>query len=208
LGIFISLYYLLNNNILKFLFFSISALLLHPWTFIYYIIPIIYTIITSKKYVKNNVFKNKQLIVIFIILIIYYLTFSNNPLKSIIITILTFKKYDNFWNESIFLYNYLYGGFLSNVFYILLSIIGILIIYNYKDFKYNFINNLNVIILFLYLISDDFIKSRLIYNYPFYLFASIGTNHIITKYHSYKNLKLLIILIFINYYFIYMFNMS
>jgi hypothetical protein len=81
-----------------------------------------------------------------------------------------FAGLSEFWSSSIFNFRLLFGGGISNVLLIALSLIGAL----YLDHEHRFW----VIFLFatslVFLVGDETIKSRLLFNVPFFLLSSFG----------------------------------
>ena len=85
-----------------------------------------------------------------------------------------------FWAASIFGFRYLYGGFLSNILLISLSLIGVYLL------KRGVIAERFLVVYcaassLVFLVGDNSIKARLLYNLPFALFSGIGLHWLLNS---------------------------
>jgi hypothetical protein len=85
-----------------------------------------------------------------------------------------------FWVASIFGFRYLYGGFISNVLLISLSLIGVYLLRRGVVAERLFVVYCAASSL-VFLVGDDTIKSRLLYNLPFALFSGIGLHWLLNS---------------------------
>ncbi len=85
-----------------------------------------------------------------------------------------------FWMSSIFNFRLLYGGGLSNIVLISLSLIGVLLLVGRR-----YENRLWLLFLaatsIVFLIGSETVKRRLLYNAPFFLLASLGLEFLLLK---------------------------
>jgi hypothetical protein len=85
-----------------------------------------------------------------------------------------------FWAASIFGFRYLYGGFISNVLLISLSLIGVCLLKRGVVAERFFVVYCAASSL-VFLVGDDSIKARLLYNLPFALFSGIGLHWLLNS---------------------------
>lgn len=85
-----------------------------------------------------------------------------------------------FWSSSIFNFRLLFGGGTSNIVLISLSLVGLWLLSGRKHE-----NRLWMVLLaatsLVFLVGNDTVKSRLLYNVPFFLLASLGVEFILLK---------------------------
>jgi hypothetical protein len=84
-----------------------------------------------------------------------------------------------FWYTSIFMFRFRYGGFFSNILLLGLALIG----YYYLSFKgiaEEYFSWFLLLTSLVFLFSNEAIKSRLLFNIPFGLYASMGLEKVST----------------------------
>ena len=86
-----------------------------------------------------------------------------------------------FWAASIFGFRLLYGGFESNVLLISLSLIGVYLLKRGVVAERFFVVYC-VASSLVFLVGDDSIKARLLYNLPFALFSGVGLHWLLDSY--------------------------
>ena len=182
LGLFIrALRYKCWINLL--LAFIIGSLIVftHPWTFDQYYLPAVLMgiFVFYNDYKKNNNYINTKMIIFYLIILgfseLVKMTFLHgiSGLSATSSLIKRISNIYNFWQDTTFSFRNIYSGLLSNNIIIFFSIIGSNLL------NINVLLELYFIIFFivsslLFLIGDAMIKSRLLYNLPFGIFASYG----------------------------------
>jgi hypothetical protein len=109
-----------------------------------------------------------------------------------------------FWSSSIFNFRLLFGGGISNVLLLALSLIGALYLYH-ERLEHGFW----VIFLFatslVFLVGDETIKSRLLFNVPFFLLSSFGIENLSSRIRD-KQLLITLLLFSVLMSFTYLFR--
>ncbi len=90
-------------------------------------------------------------------------------------------SFGEFWFTSIYNFRLLYGGFMSSILLLSLATIGLYIIEGNKNIPERFFTILTVLTSLVFLIGDETIKSRLLFNLPIGLFTAIGFLHLNQK---------------------------
>ena len=184
----------------------------HPWTFVQYVATTILTIIVSfyrtrKENDSYEKIKRATIYVAFLgfadfgktILFHGYGSFSANSM-----VLNRISGLPKFWMESIFSFRLLYGGTISVVFLVGLAVLGVYII-EISEFSEIYFIVFLAVTSFLFMISDEMIKSRLLYNVPIGLFAAIGMSGLYRKEFN-ANLKKCFILFVILNLIVYLFR--
>jgi hypothetical protein len=78
----------------------------------------------------------------------------------------------DFWYSSIFSFRFLYGGYMGNVVLFSLGIFGFAVYKSDGIFK-KYLSMFVIVSSIVFLFTDEIIKSRLLYNIPLSVFASI-----------------------------------
>jgi hypothetical protein len=78
-----------------------------------------------------------------------------------------------FWATSIFSFRYLYGGFMSNIFLLSLSLVGIYLLKR-SIVEERFLVIYCALSSLVFFVGDDVIKTRLLFNLPIAIFSGIG----------------------------------
>jgi len=161
--------------------FGILVIFTHPWTFIQYYFTVFITTIILIYIRRKETSFNNDLRYLFIYLLA---TGFFDLYKSIVLDgysgisatstiILGLSEIGNFWANTIFSFRYLYGGLLANLTLIILAIIGLYFL-NSEELPNLFFTIHMIPTSILFVIGNETIKSRLIFNLPIGLFASIG----------------------------------
>jgi len=166
----------------------ISGILLvftHPWTFDQYVATTILTIIVSfyrtrKEEGGYEKIKRSLLYVAFLGLadIFKMLLFHGAGAISASSTLVNkISSLPEFWLDSIFGFRLLYGGMISVIVLVGLAVHGVYLI-RVREFPDIYFTVFPAVTSLLFLIGDETIKSRLLYNVPVGLFAAIGMSHL------------------------------
>ena len=83
-----------------------------------------------------------------------------------------------FWSSSIFSFRYLYGGSISNAPLLFLALIGVFLL-SWRDANHRFWVVFLFVSSLVFLVGDDTIKSRLLFNVPFSFFAALGLDFLV-----------------------------
>lgn len=153
----------------------------HPWTFNQYGTTTILTMIVSfyrtRKEKRNYNYINRTLLYIFflgIVDLIKTLSFHGTGAFSASSTVLTgISNLSEFWFDSIFSFRLRFGGIFSVFVLFCLAVIGVYL-NGLCEFSEIYFTILPAITSLPFLIGDEAIKSRLLYNIPVGLFAAIG----------------------------------
>ena len=182
---------------------SILGILLvftHPWTFDQYATTTILTIIVYFYRMKNeNGGHEKIKRVIIYIVFLGFADFAKTLLfmgvggiSATSSMINRLSSLPEFWLDSIFGFRLLYGGTISVVVLIGLATFGVCLI-KIDEFTDIYFTVFPAVTSLLFLIGDETIKSRLLYNVPIGLFAAIGMSGL-SRWKLNDNLKKCLIL--------------
>jgi hypothetical protein len=160
----------------------------HPWTFDQFLGSVgLFTLLVGYGVWKKRVSKEALL------MLSLYIAFlvSSDVAKGLVFhgvggfqatsTVVSgFAGLSEFWSSSIFNFRFLFGGGVSNVLLLVLSLIGVL----YLD-RERLEHRFWVIFLFatslVFLVGDETIKSRLLFNVPFFLLSSFGVEDLSSR---------------------------
>lgn len=184
-----------KNSQIKFLSGSIVLglflIFTHPWTFVQYIFPFlpffIYILINGKIQKDNNSY-----VIIYVFSIIMMDIFKTVFLKKYggITSTTTISNgliiLKDFWYSNIYSFHFLYDGYLSNIIILLFAIFSIYMI-NQDDPWSKYFLYLTSLTSVIYFITNSTIKTRLLYNLPLEIFASLGLYYISNKLKFYSN---------------------
>jgi len=161
-------------------FFGGLLVYTHPWTMDQYIFPLgLVTLL-----ILYNVYRKKEERYTSLMLIVYLSIIGLFELSKNLIfhgvggfqaantPINAFAGIGEFWSASIFSFRFLFGGLLSSLVPLFFAVIGIY--YLGKDVPSQYFRVLVFASSVVYLIGDDGIKSRILYNLPIGMFAAIG----------------------------------
>jgi hypothetical protein len=181
----------------------------HPWTFDQYIIGLLTVtgFLLILKIRRRESFTELRSLGVFFIFLVFAELLKLCVFKEISGSTLAYSTFfdnillDNFWHSIIFSLRLKYGGYLSNIVPIVLSILGIKILIS-NDFKQHYLTVFQFLTMFGFLIGNEAIKSRLFYNIPLEYFASLGFIWLLLKFKTQNDdLTRLIIVISIVYLF-------
>jgi hypothetical protein len=163
----------------------------HPWTFDQYIIGLL--VVTGLLFLLKMI--RREPFIEFRSLGIFFMFLAFAELLKIIIfkgvsgseaisyTLLDNISFDAFWYSMIFSFRLKYGGYLSNIIPVILSILGIKILTN-NVFKQHYFQVFQSLTLIGFLIGNEAVKSRLFYNIPLEYYASLGFIWLLLKYKT------------------------
>lgn len=153
----------------------------HPWTLDQYVASL--AVITGLYWYRNRITgKNKQtlnMLTLYLgtLVISELIKLSMGDFGGVAATTSTvvnqFISLSKFWYSSIFNFKLLYGGFMSNLLLILLAIIG-QHYFTLEGVKDDYFRWFLILTSLMYILTSGNIKSRLLYNIPFGLYASMG----------------------------------
>jgi|GEM_PF-4174574 hypothetical protein len=177
--------------------FSILLNLSHPYTFIQYT-GILFLAVLYYRFIGKN--QNNR--------VVDYVFFGTLILVEVLKTWLVVGLsggnisdtavgkviwFSRFWWNTFFSNQILYGGYLSNISVILLAIVGLYFI-GFDSFEKIFLNFLVITPSMLYLIGNETIKGRLLYNTPLGVFAAFGVSFLSSKYKIQKDLLVMLVM--------------
>lgn len=153
----------------------------HPWTFIQYYATIFVAIAVSyyhhRKEGKEQEYL-KPMVSYLALLAVAELVKSQlfNGVGGVAATstvVNSLAGLSEFWFSSIFSFRLLFGGFMSNIILLILAIIGAYLM-NYEKIQERFLAALLALTTVVFLIGNETIKARLLYNIPIGPFAALG----------------------------------
>jgi len=160
------------------------AVFTHPWTFIQYYVALGGYLLYRYFILKQS--EGKDIILIYlgvtrlVDLIKGVFLKGLEGLGSIALTATQLTNISLFWNNSIFIYTVKYGGLLSNIIILSLAAIGAFSLINKKSFNL-FLSSVLTTSSLYYLMADEEVMSRLIYNIPLGVLAASGTLLLLRK---------------------------
>jgi len=189
---------LVLSSILGFLLFFT-----HPWTFYQYI-PAMFLIIAISWYRNRDEFPIMttmflcvlSLVLVGIFKVLNFRGFSFFPVFSYILAVS--EGISSFWARNTFIFRLLYGGLLSYVILLSLALIGIYLM-DRKNINELYLTVFLALTSLFFLIGTYMIKSRLLYNIPIGIFASLGFNSIIRLNMSEDLKKILITFVIVTF---------
>jgi len=195
---------LVLSSILGFLLFFT-----HPWTFYQYL-PAIFLTGAISWYRNRDKFPMVtisllcfvSLTLVGIFKVLNFVGFRFFPVFSFILA--TSEGISSFWRGNTFIFRYLYGGLLSYVILLSLALIGIYLM-DRKNINELYLTGFLALTSIFFLIGTNMIKSRLFYNIPIGIFASLGFNSIIRLNIS-EDLKKILITFVILTFTVYLFR--
>jgi len=149
----------------------------HPWTMNQYIVPIAPLIVHGWFKKKEE---NKEELAS---LTLYFLVILSTEIIRLLVlggsdgiggaTSVTSRLVDitEYWYTSLFSFKFLYNGYLSNIIFILLATIGI-ILFTPNNTAKKYLTSSLFFSSIVYLFTNEIIKSRIFYNIPLALYAS------------------------------------
>jgi len=179
------------SSILGFLLFFT-----HPWTFYQYL-PAMFLIIAISWYRNRDEFPMVttsflcvlSLVLVGIFKVLNFRGFRFFPVFSYVLAVS--EGISGFWRGNTFIFRLRFGGLLSCMILLSLALIGIYLM-DRKKINELYLTVFLALTSLFFLISNSVIKSRLFYNIPLGIFASLGFNSIIRLNIS-KNFKKVLI---------------
>jgi len=195
---------LVLSSILGFLLFFT-----HPWTFYQYL-PAVFLTVAISWYRNRDEFPVKttmffcvvSLMLVGIFKFLNFRGFSFFPVFSFILSF--FEDISGFWTGNTFIFRFLYGGLLSYMILLSLALIGFYLL-DRKNINELYLTVFMALTSIFFLIGNYTIKSRLLYNIPVGLFASLGFNSII-RLNINENFKKVLITFVILTFIVYLFR--
>lgn len=183
------------NNFLATNVFGVLLVFTHPWTFNQYFSAIsMSTVVLYYLYWKDGKDKGnlKPLFSYSVILAVAELVKSQvfkgiGGIAATSTVVNGIVGLDEFWFSSIYNFRLLYGGYISNVLLLCLATVGAYIM-NRNEIHEKFLTILLALTSLVFLIGDETIKSRLLFNIPIGLFAALGFLYIHQRFQD-RNLK-------------------
>ena len=172
----------------------------HPWTFDQFLGSIgLFAMLVGYGVWKKRVSKGVLLMLSFYIVFLVGSDFAKGfifhgvgGVQAMSTVVSGFASLGEFWSSSIFNFRFLYGGGISYVLLLVLSLIGALYLHH-ERLEHGFW----VIFLFatslVFLVGDETIKSRLLFNVPFFLLSSFGIESLSSRVRDKQLLKTLLI---------------
>jgi len=117
-----------------------------------------------------------SLVLVGIFIVLNFVGFRFFPIFSLILSF--FKDISNFWARNTFIFRFLFGGLLSYMILLSLALIGIYLM-DRKNIIELYLTVFLALTSLFFFIGSYTIKSRLFYNVPIGIFASLGFNSII-----------------------------
>jgi len=157
-----------------------SVLFIHPWSYWEYFILIIFLSIV---YIGNNREKKNMIVIylfvfsLFTIFNMFFVNLYSNTAKAVISNI---SDLSFFWSENIFSIFYRYGGVFSNLSIILCLLLCVFFLKpNNEDFMNPYL--INILLSFPFLIGNESLKSRILYNLPIQFYLLHGMIYLYNK---------------------------
>jgi hypothetical protein len=159
--------------------FGVFLVFTHSWTMYQYVAGLV--LLVGYYWVKKSrvtaQFIGGYLAVVALFEVVKILFFSGSGEPSATTSIINgLIGLADFWSESIFSFRYLYGGFMSNNVLLLLVVLGVYVLGG-DELPERYLAILLVLSSLVFFFSDETNKSRLLYNLPLGLFASLCMSH-------------------------------
>ena len=152
----------------------------HPWTLDHYLASLAITFCLIWYRDRNIGQKREELKIIAIYLgvtiIAELLKMASGGLGGTMATSTVFGNIESisqFWYSTIFIFRFRYGGFLSNLLILGLALVGNYY-FSFKGIADDYFRWFLVLTSLVFLFSNEAIKSRLLFNIPFGLYAAMG----------------------------------
>lgn len=161
----------------------------HPWTFEQiFVSSILFSILVVYKSRNKDptIHNNYKIYIIYSVVLIFFelskeVIFNGvGGIQATTTKIDYFIGFSSYWFDNIFSFRYLFGGFLSNNLTLLLAAVG-LYVSPTKDKGGAFWDIYFIVSSILFLVGNNTIKSRIIFNAPLAMFAAIGLVYIINQ---------------------------
>jgi len=185
--------------------FGSLVLFSHPWTFTQYYAAI--ALLLVYKFFREKKFNESKMILFYLITtglvdLIKWMTGSIEISGSLASTSPKLVELAAFWNNNISAFRLLYGGLLANSILFGLSIIGIYLLNHKESYHLTLILLLLVSSPYYLIVNSDF-QTRILYNIPFSVFATLGIFLMFKSSKFDMNKKILILLFTIIYMMVY-----
>ena len=152
----------------------------HPWTMDQYLagLPLLAAYLWLRESQRDAVALGKYLLVVaFFEVVKTFMLQSVGGAAATSTAVSGLTGLSGFWFSSIFSFRYLYGGFMSNALPFVYAIMGIFRL-DRTTHPGRYLYVFMVLTSLVFLLSGETTKSRLLYNVPVYLFASLGLSHL------------------------------
>jgi len=168
---------------------ALGGLLLftHPWTFDQLLGSVaVFTLFAGYEGWRRRIYGQFSMLVVYVGLMVFFefcksFVFQGVGGISASSTVTgNLAGLGGFWAASIFGFRYLYGGFISDILLISLSLIGVYLLRRGVTSERFFIVYCAMTSL-VFMLGDDTIKSRLLFNLPFALFSGLGLHWLLSS---------------------------
>jgi len=186
-----------RHDLVNSVFFSILLNFTHPYTFFQYMgilfFSALFHIFVNNEHQKAAVFLKYSIPLMFVEFVKLFLIIGvtgGSVTNTAVGKIVWFSR---FWWQNFFSLQILYGGYLPNIIYTFFAIFGL--IYLKRDtFETVFLNFVVLTPSLFYLIGNETIKGRLLFNTPLGILASIGFMNLFSRDNSRKDILPFLIL--------------
>ena len=163
----------------------------HPWTFAQYYLAVVMSTVLSffNNWRKGKEQKHLKTMISYITILAFAELIKSQFLNlfggisATSVTIKSLSGLGEFWFSSIYNFRFLYGGFMSNVLLLGLALVGINQL-KHEEPPQQFVTVLLALTSMVFIFGNEIIKSRLLFNIPIGLLASLGFLYIRQRFQN------------------------